>query len=115
MYFVKDRAQNATTHKTGTFSNAEGAALGEFTARLHLDFEANAKYVSFFIPEMPAVECPEAFVLNDVLENFEMARDGKSEFGLASALKGRTHESSCSPAKYIFTRSAQCQKRSRPN
>ena len=42
--------------------------LGELTARLHLDFDANAKYISFFIPEMPDVECPEAFALNGLAE-----------------------------------------------
>lgn len=67
-YFVKDGAQNLTTHETWTLSSAQGAALGELTARLHLDFDANAKYVSFFIPEMPAVECPEAFALNKMPE-----------------------------------------------
>jgi hypothetical protein len=67
-YFVKDGAQNLTTHETWTLSSALGAALGELTARLHLDFDANAKYVSFFIPEMPAVECPEAFALNKMPE-----------------------------------------------
>ncbi len=67
-YFAKDGAQNLTTHQTWTLSNAEGVALGELTARLHLDFDANAKYISFFIPEMAAVECPEVFALNKVPE-----------------------------------------------
>ena len=42
--------------------------MGELTARLHLDFDANAKYVSFFIPEMSAFECPEAVALNKLAE-----------------------------------------------
>jgi len=66
-YFVKD-ARNLTTQRTLTLSKPEGVAQGELTARLHLDFDANAKYVSFFIPEMPAFECPEAFALNEVPE-----------------------------------------------
>jgi hypothetical protein len=66
-YFVKD-AQNLTTHQTWTLKNAEGVNMGELTARLHLDFDANAKYVSFFIPEMPAFECPEAIALNKLAE-----------------------------------------------
>jgi hypothetical protein len=67
-YFVKDGAQNLTIDKRWTLSSADGAALGELTGRLHLDFDANAKYVSFFIPEMPAVEHIEAHALNMVPE-----------------------------------------------
>jgi hypothetical protein len=67
-YFVKDGAQNLTTQQTWQFANAEGVKLGEVTARLHFDFDANAKYISFFIPEAPAVECPEIFALNTVPE-----------------------------------------------
>jgi hypothetical protein len=57
-YFIKDGAQNLRTLANG------GAKLGELTTRLHLDFDANAKYISLFIPEMHGVECPEAFALN---------------------------------------------------
>ena len=54
-YFVKDGAQNLTTHQTWPLTNAEGSKLGDITARLHFDFDANAMYISFFIPEMPDV------------------------------------------------------------
>ena len=43
-YFVKDGAQNLTTHQTWEMKGAQGEKFGEFIARLHLDFEANAKY-----------------------------------------------------------------------
>jgi hypothetical protein len=66
-YFVKDGAQNFTTHQRWLVEN-EGAKLGELIARLHLDFDANAVYISFFIPEMPEVTCPEAIALNKVAE-----------------------------------------------
>jgi hypothetical protein len=65
-YFVKDGWNNFTFDKAWPVKNAEGAQLGEMTARLHIDFAANAKYVSFFIPEMPSLACPEAFALNGV-------------------------------------------------
>ena len=45
-YFVKDGAQNLTTHETWSLADANGTKLGDLTARLHLDFDANAKYVS---------------------------------------------------------------------
>lgn len=65
-YFVKDGAQNLTTHQTWPLTNAKGDNLGELTVRLHCDFDANAKYISVFVPEMPDVECPEVFALNEV-------------------------------------------------
>jgi hypothetical protein len=67
-YFVKAGAQNLTTHQKWPVTNAEGVKLGELTARLHLDFDANAKYISFFIPEMLDVACPEALALNKVAD-----------------------------------------------
>lgn len=67
-YFVKDGAQNLTLHETWALKNAGGAIVGELIARLHLDFDANAKYVSFFIPEVPAGGCPEALALDKLAE-----------------------------------------------
>jgi hypothetical protein len=46
----------------------DGSKLGDIIARLHFDFDANAMYISFFIPEMPDVACPEAMALNNVKE-----------------------------------------------
>lgn len=73
-YFVKDGAQNVTTHQLWPLTNLDGAKLGEITARLHLDFAANALYISFFIPEIPGVICPEAFALNKVSEVLQWPR-----------------------------------------
>jgi hypothetical protein len=39
---------------------------GEIIARLHFDFEAHAKYVSFFVPDMVGVELAEAIALNGI-------------------------------------------------
>jgi len=50
-YFAKDGAQNLTTSETwGVTNQVTGEKYGEVVARLHFDFEAYAKYVSFFIP-----------------------------------------------------------------
>lgn len=65
-YFFKDGANNLTMHETWPVTNNEGVKSGDLTARLHLDFEANAKYISFFFPEMSDVDCPEAIALNEV-------------------------------------------------
>jgi TIR domain len=66
-YFVKDGSSNLTTHQMWTLTQKEtGKPLTEITARLHLDFEAHAKYVSFYIPDVPEIECAEVFALNDI-------------------------------------------------
>jgi hypothetical protein len=67
-YFIKDGAQDLTTHQTFLLSDVGGAQLGEVTARLHWNFAANATYISFYIPEMPGLECPEVFALNQIPE-----------------------------------------------
>lgn len=67
-YFVKDGASNLTTHQSLAIADADGAKLGELVARLHLDFDANAKYVSFYIPRIDGVECPEALAMNAIPE-----------------------------------------------
>ena len=65
-YFVKDGAANLTTQQTLGFGDRAGAKLGEFIARLHFDIEAHATYVSFYIPSIEGIECPEALALNAV-------------------------------------------------
>jgi predicted nucleotide-binding protein len=73
-YFVKDGAQNLTVHETWTISNAQGEKLGEIIARVHYDFDANAQYISFYIPAMPDVSSPEAMSLNKVGEILQWSK-----------------------------------------
>jgi len=66
-YFVKDGAQNLTMHQTWPMADQlTGKTLGEVIVRLHFDFDAFAKYISFYFPDMPGVECPEAISLNQI-------------------------------------------------
>src|SRR5215470_12346095 len=66
-YFIKDGEQNLTTHQTWELKDQRtGAKSGEIIARLHFDFEAYAKYVSFFVPEMADIELAEVFALNGI-------------------------------------------------
>jgi hypothetical protein len=67
-YFVKDGSQNLTTHVTWQLKEPDGAVIGEIILRLHLDFDANAKYISFYIPVLSGVACPEALALNTIPE-----------------------------------------------
>lgn len=67
-YFVKDGSKTFTSHKTMPLGTQDGSVLLEIVAKLHLDFAANAKYVSFYIPSSDRVTCPETIVLNSLEE-----------------------------------------------
>jgi hypothetical protein len=89
-YFVKDGAQNLTMHRTWQLSDAaDSTKVGEITARLHCDFEANAKYVSFYIPDIPGVECPEATLLDKVAEILKLP---ETEVAVQRGSYGETHD-----------------------
>jgi hypothetical protein len=61
-YFVRD-ARTLTTHQSWAINRKDGSVIGEIIARLHFDFNANAKYISFYIPALDEVTCPEALAL----------------------------------------------------
>lgn len=65
-YFVRDAQSNLTVHETWNIHDQNGTVAGDFIARAHYDFEANAMYVSFYFPEMPAVTSPEVFGLRHI-------------------------------------------------
>ena len=67
-YFVKNGASNLTLDETWDFQDEAGKVIGKVTARLHLDFEAYAQYVSFYIPEISGMELPEALALDRIPE-----------------------------------------------
>jgi hypothetical protein len=89
-YFVRDGAQNLTNQRIWALTHRDGRKLGEVTARLHLDFDANAKYVSLFIPDIPGVECPEVLALNRVAEILTWP---EKEVGVQFALGGEKKDS----------------------
>lgn len=87
-YFVKDGQSNLTVHEVWPLTHADGRKVGEITARLHYDFDAHAKYISFFIPEMPEVVSPEALALNKVAEILEWPEtETQIQAGLGAELK----------------------------
>jgi hypothetical protein len=67
-YFLKDTSRDLTIERKWTFSNGETKEQlsGEITARLCLNFDANAKFVAFYIPDIAGVEFPEPLVLNQM-------------------------------------------------
>ena len=70
-YFVKDGSRDLTMNRPWQLTRQDGSVIHEITARLHFDFHANAKYISFYIPNSDEVTCPEAIVLGglqDILD-----------------------------------------------
>ncbi|WP_423065741.1 toll/interleukin-1 receptor domain-containing protein [Devosia sp. CN2-171] len=65
-YFLNDARSNTTLHEEWPIGDVNGRQFGNVIARLHFDFEANALFVSFYIPAMDEVACPEAIVLREV-------------------------------------------------
>jgi hypothetical protein len=65
-YFIKNGARNLTLDEKWPLGDNTGNVLGEITARIHFDFEAYARYISFYVPDMEEVELPEAFALKEI-------------------------------------------------
>lgn len=65
-YFIKDFT-TATLSRPRQLINSEGEVLGDVIARMHFDFTARAKFVSLYFGQMPAVNCPEAIALNQLV------------------------------------------------
>jgi TIR domain len=94
-YFLKDAGNNLTFYETWQFTRGDKSIIVDgVIARLHYDFDANAKYVSFYLPASVGIECPEAFLLNKLGEILDWPRTkfgASSGFGLdpATRMDGR--------------------------
>jgi hypothetical protein len=68
-YFIQDAAKGFTiAQETWTLGDTQGGKLGEVIARLHYNFNAQEKYVSFYINATKNVSNLEVTILNKVQE-----------------------------------------------
>ena len=68
---MKDFSRDLSLERKWKLENKETGAEAEINARVYLNFDANAKYVVFYVPDFPDAACPEAILLEslqDVLE-----------------------------------------------
>ena len=65
-YYKKDQGQTICINKDYPLSDREGNVLLQVPTRLHVDYESNALYVSFYIPHTTAIECPARILLNSL-------------------------------------------------
>lgn len=68
-YFKKDQSRTLCVHKNTTMKKGDtGEHLLDISTNLHIDFESNALFISFFVPHSEKVECPSRIVLNSIDE-----------------------------------------------
>lgn len=65
-YYQKDQGRTFCINKDVALRDQAGNSLLEVPTRLHVDFESNALYISFYIPHTSSIECPSRILLNAV-------------------------------------------------
>jgi hypothetical protein len=67
--FVQDAKQVPNLQRKWELRHADGSIIEEVLGRLYFDFEANAKYLSFYLPEpREHVEYPERILFDQIRE-----------------------------------------------
>lgn len=74
-YFDKDFRHTLSDRTARTVRAADGTVLAEVVVRVHLDFDANVKYVSYYIPESSRTLDVCALLLRYGSKAVEMATD----------------------------------------
>jgi hypothetical protein len=65
-YYQKDRSRTLCINNDVILRDESGKLLLSVPAALHVDFESNALYISFYIPHQLDIECPSKLLLNSV-------------------------------------------------
>lgn len=95
-YYQKDRGQNLCINRDVVLSDQTGKTLLSVPTALHLDFESNALYISFYIPHQSDIECPSMVLLNSVSNILAWKNE-------VLVLGGNQGEESTYSAEMIFT------------
>jgi hypothetical protein len=81
-YFLKDGSHYLRHNQQWSLSRPDGRTLGpEITATLCMDFEANAKFVWFYVPDITGVECAEMRLLDKIEEILDWPRTNVAVIG----------------------------------
>lgn len=65
-YYEKDRSRNLCINRDVVLSDQTSKPLLNVPTALHVDFESNSLYISFYIPHQSDIECPSRVLLNSV-------------------------------------------------
>ncbi|MDF0581050.1 hypothetical protein [Bradyrhizobium yuanmingense] len=71
-YFLKDFSRDLSIEKKLKLQNTLSGSEIEVNARVYLNFEANAKYVVFYVPELKGATFPEAILMNSIAEVLDL-------------------------------------------
>ncbi len=81
-YYKKDQNKTFCINKDVFIKDKFGNVLLNIPTRLHVDFEPNAIYISFYIPHTTKVDCPARIVLNSIDEILSWRNDIYMEGGM---------------------------------
>ena len=70
-YYQKDRGRTLCINRDVVLSDQSGKSLLSVPTALHVDFESNSLYISFYIPHQSAIKCPSRVLLNSVSDVLE--------------------------------------------
>jgi len=82
-YYLKDQGRSLCIGKDVALRNESGSVLLNIPTRLHLDFESNAMYISFYIPNQTDVACPSRILLNAINDILSWRNDIYVESGMS--------------------------------
>jgi hypothetical protein len=71
-YFTKDFSRDLSLERKWKLKNASDGSEIEVNARVYLNFDANAKYAAFYVPDFPGAQFPEAILMNSLGEILEL-------------------------------------------
>jgi hypothetical protein len=83
-YFAKDFSRDLSLERKWKLQNKLDGSEIEVTARVFLNFDANAKYVAFYVPDFSAAAFPEAVLMNSIGEILELPN---TSVGVSTGLK----------------------------
>ena len=95
-YCQKDRGRTLCINRDVVLSDQSGKSLLSVPTALHVDFESNSLYISFYIPHQSAIECPSRVLLNSVSDVLEW----KNEIFVQGGSQG---EEGTSITEMVFT------------
>jgi hypothetical protein len=71
-YFLKDFSRDLSLERKWKLAKPVNGTEVEVNARVYLNFDANAKYAAFYLPEFPDAEFPEAILMNNLAEILDL-------------------------------------------
>ena len=102
-YFKKDQGPSLAMHKELEIRSSNGEVDLKFIGRLHTNLEANALYVSFFLPSTRRVACPARVVLNAVDEVLRWKTEVLVQGGFAGHDQAASSECVFTGRIYIYS------------